>query len=66
MEKNIYVYIYKSLCCTPEINIVNQLYVNKFFYLKSMFRLFRDENAGKNGLGWEVDYKNSRNQKYIH
>ena len=28
-EKNVYICIIKSLCCTAEINTVNQLYFNK-------------------------------------
>ena len=29
MKRNIYIHITESLCCTEEINIVNQLYFNK-------------------------------------
>ena len=29
-----YIYIIESLCCTPETNIVNQLYFNKNFFFQ--------------------------------
>ena len=35
---NMCICITESLCCTPKINIVNQLFVNKFF-LKIFIRL---------------------------
>ena len=31
---NMCICITESLCCTPKINIVNQLFVNKFFLKK--------------------------------
>ena len=43
MKKNVYicfmstcdsVYITESLCCTSEINVINQLYFNKILFLK--------------------------------
>ena len=38
MEKNICIYISKSLCCTAEVNnIVNQLYFNQIIFFKEGF-----------------------------
>ena len=38
MKKNVYTYISESLCCTAEINTVNQLYFNKINFEKDWSR----------------------------